>query len=366
MVFKILGIVFSLFALVMVVGGLTLAVYYELSSCQLRGLIGEQRLPVDRVSFSELLKKFPEARVAVSTPILTSRRWFYEKFDLVIYSVYGGPASNIRAEWWRSSRGCHQKAVVILPIAGSGDPGGYIAWYLVNFGGYDVLRIRGGGQRFLENEPLIQCDSLAAVKEKLSRASYYMQIRLVNYWRVVDWLKKGGDYKAVNVVGVSLGAIEGSILSLHPEINKVVLVLGGGGLAEILSYSEEPFVKTWRETLRQKTKSLLEQEKHQLSPGGRSMAVHADPQEISRLMTEMLEETFVETEPLRYAPGLNSQKVLMINAKKDRTVPLSNTLKLWLAANQPRLILFPTDHRGLAWYTPYVLYRISRFFKQDD
>lgn len=294
----------------------------------------------------DLAERFPQNEITIQET-LREDHWQYIRQHLKMSSNYSIWLSNIDAVWWQKKSGKHHKIIIILPIAGSHDPGHILAQYFLSVGGYDVLQILGGStKRFLDSDELRRCSTILGLKNVVSEVGYFTQLRVASYGQAVIWLENKG-YKEVYLLGVSLGAIEGSLLVLNPSIKASVLVMGGADLAEIIMYSKEPFVRRWREVLVEKLEEIFGRE-----PSG---------DEVLRLLRESLDRT----DPLRYAGAANPKKILMITAKKDQTIPLRNAFKLWLSLNQPRLILFPTFHRGMVFYAPAVLYHVGRFFKQD-
>lgn len=295
---------------------------------------------------NDLVERFPQNEVAIQET-LREDHWQYVRQHLKIGSNYSIWLSNIDAVWWQKKSGRHRQVIIILPIAGSHDPGHILAQYFLRVEDYDVLQILGGStKRFLDNDEFRCCSTILGLKNVVSEVSYFTQLRVASYGQAVMWLKNKG-YEEVYLLGVSLGAIEGSLLALHPDIKASTLVMGGADLAEIMMYSREPFVVRWREELYKKMKEISSRE--------------PSDEEVLKLLRESLERS----DPLRYAGAANPKKILMVIAKEDQTIPLRNAFKLWLSLNQPRLILFPTFHRGMAFYAPAVLYHAGRFFKQD-
>lgn len=296
---------------------------------------------------AEWSRRFPGDHVSVKE---TGReqKWRYTKQHLKISSVYGDSAGDINAIWWIKNGGSHQKIIIILPIAGSYDPGRILASFFLHGEGYDVLQIFGGGnKRFLDEQDFLGHFTLSDTEEAVWKKSYFLQLRLATYIQAVYWLKAVKGYKDIFLLGVSLGAIEGSILALDPNIRASVLVMGGGDLAEIIMYSKEPFVRRWREELLREIEKI----------SGKKPSY--------KEVLKMLRDNLSGADPLKYVSAVDSRKVMMITAKYDETIPLRNAFKLWLTANQPCLFIFPTTHRGMAFYAPAVLYHASRFFKQD-
>ncbi|MDO8495749.1 MAG: hypothetical protein Q7S32_04560 [bacterium] len=292
----------------------------------------------------QLRKKFPENKITVEEEKQKPDSG-HRKSHLKIKSFYGDERGSIEAIWWNKSKKVRDKVLVILPITGDGDPGKFIARYFSVAEGFDVVQILGASRKgFLDYQEFQSASHLLRVKNVVRDVDYFMQLRVSNYLQTIAWLKEEKGYRDVYVLGISLGAIEGSLVALDVNVRAAVLVMGGGDLAEIVMTSKESFVIRWRLALIESLKKVL----------GRPL------QKDEAL--QFLRDNFSEADPLRYVGEVNPKKILMISAKYDETIPWKNGLKLWREANQPRLIVFSTTHHGIATYGPAILYHVGRFF----
>ena len=126
------------------------------------------------------------------------------------------------------------------------------------------------------------------------------------------------DPQRVSLVGISLGAFVGSlVVGIDANVDRAVLVLGGGNLNEVL----------WT------------------APETRQLRAVLRARNLSREATEKL---LAPIEPLRVAAPLPPDTVLMINASNDKTVPPACTRALAAAFKTDNVQWFETTHTGLA------------------
>lgn len=267
----------------------------------------------------------------------------YKIYNVEINSFDGNDRNDLGAELWMNKGGRNENVVLVLPITGANDPGGLISWYMVNFKGYDAIRVIAD-RRFFDSKKIEGAENIEEVKDEIRKFERGMRTRIINHFRLIQWAKNRG-YKNIGLIGVSLGAIEGGIVSLDRNIKASALIIGGGDIAEILTFSQEPFVKKWREITLKKCKALK----------GQFELVD---------LYQMLHEIFNDTDPLRYAGFISPHRVLLINSKNDKTVPLKSAMSFYVASNMPRIILINTDHTGTKWYVLYILSQVGKFFDE--
>lgn len=149
----------------------------------------------------------------------------------------------------------------------------------------------------------------------------------------VHWLasRRETDPVNINIVGTSLGALVGSLtLSVEPRISRGVLILGGGNLNHIL----------WN------------------APETRMLRKSMTQNNITRDATSKL---LAPIEPLRFAGPQPKGSILMISAKKDRTVPPDCARALAGAFENSETIWYDTTHTGTAVHLFEILERTGRF-----
>lgn len=151
--------------------------------------------------------------------------------------------------------------------------------------------------------------------------------------RAGDWLAARSDVEPsrVGVVGVSLGAIVGSLAAgVDDRFGRSVFVIGGGDLAGIIMHGS-------KETVLQKRKI-----------------------EGTGIGLERLRELWREVDPCTFAGRLRPEEVLMINAEKDEVVPRSCTLRLHEAAGRPELRWIKGGHYAVALHLGAIIRDITR------
>ncbi|MDW7711987.1 MAG: hypothetical protein SCH98_16095 [Deferrisomatales bacterium] len=212
-------------------------------------------------------------------------------------------------------------AAVILPISKGDSQAGAVADFLVAHG-FACLRM------ITPREILAVGGETDAVDEFRSRFRTYVAAVLAG----VEWLaaRPEVDPERLGLVGISFGAIAGVVVSgAEPRIRAAALLLGGGDLAGIFLSSEERLVLRLRERMAE-------------SEG-------TSGPELERCLREAL----LPLEPLLYAPRLDPERVLLVNAAFDRVIPRRHTLALWVALGRPRLYLVPAGHYSAIAFLPY-------------
>ncbi|HEX8833495.1 MAG TPA: acetylxylan esterase [Abditibacteriaceae bacterium] len=132
--------------------------------------------------------------------------------------------------------------------------------------------------------------------------------------RAVDFLqtKPEVDQQRMGLIGLSLGAMLGTITTAVDErIQTAILVVGGGGWKTILAASQESFAQSSRaQGVQEADFALLE-----------------------------------DVDPVNFAGHISPRPVLLLNGRKDDIIPPSSAEVLFNAAKEPKKqIWFPTGH----------------------
>jgi len=140
--------------------------------------------------------------------------------------------------------------------------------------------------------------------------------------RATAWLASQSqvDSSKLGVTGISLGGIVAALAaSADPSISRAVLLLSGGGFAEVLwGMPEFATIRAfWLAT-------------------GRS---RADLQVFTRTY-----------DPVTYAHRLRGKRVLMLAGNADEVIPPAATTKLWEAAGKPPLVWYDCGHYSAVGY----------------
>jgi dienelactone hydrolase len=135
----------------------------------------------------------------------------------------------------------------------------------------------------------------------------------------VTWLQGRPeiDARRIGIVGISLGALVGSLQMARDERLTVnVALLGGGDLAHILTHGALTVFA--RRAYRRKG-----------------------------LDEATLRRALAPVDPLTYARPLSPpRRMLMINGRYDVVIPRSDVLKLWRAFGEPPILWLDTGHYG--------------------
>ncbi len=156
--------------------------------------------------------------------------------------------------------------------------------------------------------------------------------------RAGDWLaaRSEVDGKRVGIMGISLGAIIGSMaqgIDLH--FRRSVFVLGGGDLAAIVFNGSNE----------------TEDAKKAMEAKG--------------LTVEQVREAWKPMDPLTYASRVRTKDIFMINGRRDEIIPPACTERLHEAFGGPTIKWYPATHYSLVAYLPDVLLRIRKHVKGE-
>lgn len=158
--------------------------------------------------------------------------------------------------------------------------------------------------------------------------------------RVIDWVESRADIDPtrIGVFGVSLGAFNALFLAaLDERASAAAFVFVGGSLPDVLVASDERRIV--------EAVALVKEE------------LSLNDEEFNAYLTER-----IETDPLMLAPHMNAERVLLVQAKRDKTVPFPRQLELREAMGRPETITLPTGHVTAAAYLFYIRSRTAKFF----
>jgi cephalosporin-C deacetylase-like acetyl esterase len=171
----------------------------------------------------------------------------------------------------------------------------------------------------------------------------------------VDILKDLG-YQEISIIGISLGSFFSLIaMSLDSRIKKGVLILCGGDQGVI----------TW------KSPAMIKVRKQHREEGitrAHCMKCRSFfPEFIKTVKNGNLPEDIKSDvicfyfDPLSFAPLVNSDRVLMINALFDIIIPREATIKLYKALGKPLIKWLPAGHLSLFIFKNKVISYIRSF-----
>lgn len=247
------------------------------------------------------------------------------------YTQYQVDFPSLRQERWKTVTGLYFEpkglkpgakvpaAVVVHHLGGRFDAEVLLAQHLASNGvaafflelpNYGRRQVKGTKQGFVRLGPDV--------------ASAGFQQAALDVIRASDFLRSRPEVDATQVgaVGVSLGAFVTAVAKgIDPRLRRTVLLLGGGGLDEMIGSFKE-------------SKELLDH-----------LGVTPD----------QLGAVFKDVDPLTFAERVHPADILMINGLKDKIVPPAATNKLWNAYGRPQIKWYDVNHYGLVGHLPEVL-----------
>lgn len=143
------------------------------------------------------------------------------------------------------------------------------------------------------------------------------------------------DPKRLGMMGTSLGSFMSALTAaMDPRLDRVVLLLGGGGLVD--AFYEHPKAKPYIE-----------------------MAT------MIGLNKDKVRQMIAPADPLTYADLLKQRQLLMIAASRDDIVPPIAAKQLWEATGKPKIIWLDSTHVGAALFVFDVAGPIVKHFKGE-
>ena len=155
-----------------------------------------------------------------------------------------------------------------------------------------------------------------------SQVEDYLRTAVTRHRQALDWLltQPGVDANRVGTFGISYGGIiNAALAAVEPRTKVHVIDLAGGPVPGVMRTSEERSLRRdW----------------------DRSRASHdlTNRQFYEALMA------VVRTDPVKLAPYVDRDRVLMLIARFDSSVPTRYQLKLWRALGKPRADFVPLGH----------------------
>lgn len=236
----------------------------------------------------------------------------------------------IGMRWWRPRapdlRPTRHPAVVLSPILGSRSA--FVESFAERFA-------REGWHAVVVFRPEVAYDPsrpFSQVEERIADA-------VTRRVEVLDWLLTRDDVDPSRLAsfGISAGGIEASLVAgADPRYVAHVIGLAGGPLADVFVESDEDRIRRVTATAR--------------AAVGDTEAGFAD-----RLRRTIL------TDPIRLAPRVPTDSVLLILARHDRAVPTHTGEALRSALGRPRTIFLPLGHYASVLFLPFVKPRVVDF-----
>ena len=240
-----------------------------------------------------------------------------------------GTSEPVRLTWYAPIAQNPRPLILISPIHGS-----------------DTFVVDGCAKIFAE-----QCWNAAIVKRlhdhfkpagPLSQIEDSLRDDVIQHREALDWLltQPNVDGNRVGTFGISYGGIINAVLAaVEPRTKVHVIDLAGGPLPSVMKKTEEHGLRrSWH---RGRTS-------HDLT---------------NRQFYEALEKV-VRTDPVKLAPYVERDRVFMLIARFDYSVPTPYQLKLWRALGKPRADFVALGHYTSILALPAHRENLMRFFKK--
>jgi hypothetical protein len=176
----------------------------------------------------------------------------------------------------------------------------------------------------------------------VSQVEDFLRTAVIRHRQALDWLltQPNVDPNRVGTFGISYGAIiNAALAAVEPRTKVHVIDLAGGPLPGVLKTSEEHSLRRdWDRS----------RDSHELT---------------NKQFYHALQEV-VRTDPVKLAPYVDRDRVLMLIARFDRSVPTPYQLRLWRALGQPRADFVPLGHYTSILALPAHRQNLMNFFAQ--
>jgi hypothetical protein len=259
-------------------------------------------LPDEIRQYYEYPKSAP--RVALRT---TEQRRSYTVKKVALTEP--GGSGRIRLTWYAPIATNPCPLILISPISGS-----------------DTLIVDGCAEIFAEQGWHAVIVSRFRRKfhpdEPVSQVEDILSTAVIRHRQALDWLltQPGIDATRIGTFGISYGAIiNAALAAVEPRTKFHVLDLAGGPLPAVMKTSDE----------------------HSLR---RDWDRSRDSHDLTNKQFYQALQKVVRTDPVKLAPYVDRDRVLMLIARFDRSVPTQFQLKLWRALGKPRADFVPLGH----------------------
>ncbi len=160
--------------------------------------------------------------------------------------------------------------------------------------------------------------------------------RLLLRWLREDFARGRPQF----ALGISLGGMVATVLAAHePGLLGTAICLSGGDVAHLIAHSSEPRVQRWR--------------RWRLDEDG----IGDDG-----LAWELAQR--LHHEPLRFAPAVPAERVLLVEATLDTVIPRRHRDLLWEALGRPARYSLPLGHYSAALAIGAIVDRVARHFDE--
>jgi len=179
--------------------------------------------------------------------------------------------------------------------------------------------------------------------EPLSQVENFLRTAVIRHRQALDWLlvQPNVDADRVATFGISYGGIiNAALAAVEPRAKFHVIDLAGGPLPGVMKSSDEHSIRRdWNRSRRD----------HDLT---------------NRQLYEAFQKV-VCTDPVKLAPYVATDRVLMLIARLDRSVPTQYQLNLWRALGKPRADFVYLGHYTSILALPGHRTSILKFFEEN-
>jgi len=244
----------------------------------------------------------------------------------------------VTAKYYRSTLPGSHPLVIVLPIWGSFTypPRKFSSSFQRRSNGaIHVLHVQG--DTHLANWPgIIDAADESEFLELWREAVDRQRVTIVDVRRLIDWAEQRPEIDAdrVALIGCSLGAfVAGTLATQEPRLAATVAVMGGSHLNSVAAYCD----------------------------GKRATRVQATAEGFGWNREELaaqLEPITSIVDAANYPGRVDPNRVLIIEANRDKCIPEKSREDLWLALGKPERISMDYDHApafysmtplGLSW-----------------
>ena len=246
----------------------------------------------------------------------------------------GQPDNLVTAKYFRSTLPGSHPLVIVLPIWGSFTyPPRKISSSIQrqSNGAVHVLHVQG--DNFLADwSGITAAADESKFLELWHEAVERQRVTIVDVCRLIDWAERRPeiDPDRIGLIGFSLGAVvAGTVATQEARLAATVSVMGGSHLHSVIATCDG------KRATRVQTRA--------------AESFGWDREELEA----RLEPITSVLDPANYPDRVDPRRVLIIDANRDKCVPLSSREDLWLALGQPERISMNYDHEPAFYsFTP--------------
>ncbi len=260
---------------------------------------------------------------------VSERRTYRESVVQFPLSVSGFEPTEptVEFEWFQSKRPGRRAAILFNPILGGDYPlERGICRYLAGHG-FHVAMVHRKTLKVSPDQPPEHLELL-------------LRQGVIRIRQIVDWmaLQSYVDPDRMGSFGISMGGMASVMTAaVEPRLRAHLVALAGGGIPDILVTSKDRLL----------TKPRRRYLEHH----------HLDLPTMERLLRD-----HIRTDPIRLAPSVDPNTVLLFIAVFDRTIGTQNAFRLRQALGNPETVFIPAGHYTAYLYLPYLKWISARYF----